>query len=235
MEKKNEEELLNENSHTGESHETQEIKVKNLHFPLTDVPQNGDSSSSSSPAPVEADWDLDSIRLNQNFDALIGAQQVVTVVKVRKPNGQEWFRVHPDETWRHPTIILQLKAEGEDYLIGPNLLAEVWDEIQPVMLFSAINRQGEFFIWPVRLPKEDGRTDSFMESDMVAAKEAENKWTRRKWLPENRAHKIMVASGLTDEPKWPEISFQELVRKAFKEKYIHDLDHPLPGLLIDPG
>ena len=135
--------------------------------------------------------------------------------------------MHPDEKWRLQTTILRLKEEGEDYLVHPQLRIVAWDEIQPVILFTVVNRQAEVFIWPVRLPRGDGRTDSFMESDMVAAKEAERKWTRRQWVPENKTHKVLVASGLTDEPTWPEIAFQELLRKAFKDRYICDPDHPV--------
>ena len=152
---------------------------------------------------------------------------MLTVVRVRKPNNQEWFRIHPSEEWRLQTPVLRLKEDREDYLVHLNVRKAVLDEIQPVILFSAINRQGEVFIWPVRLPRGDGRTDPFMESDMMAAKEAERKWTRRQWVPENKTHKVMVAQNLPEEPVWPEITFQELIKKAFKDRYIRDLDHPV--------
>lgn len=188
-------------------------------------------NSDESPSPhseicsSEEDWNLDALKLEQNFDTIIGVKPVLGAVKVRKPNNQEWFRVHPSENWRLQTAVLHLKEENEDYLVLPNLRQAVWDEIQPVMLFTAINRCGEVFIWPVRLPKGDGRTDTFMESDMVAAKEAQRKWTRRQWVPENRSHKISTANGLTDNPVWPETNFQKLIETAFQEKYIRDLDH----------
>ncbi len=228
-------ELLEENPSDGRKpHETLEIKVDNLHFPPGEVSQNGNKPSTSSPT-AEEDWDLDLLRLDQNFDTIIGAQQVLTVVRVRKPNNQEWFRIHPSEEWRLQTTVLRLKEDREDYLVHPNVRKAVWDEIQPVMLFSAINRQGEVFIWPVRLPRGDGRTDPFMESDMVVAKEAERKWARRQWLPENKAHKILVAQNLLEEPVWPEITFQELIKKAFKDRYICDPDHPVLKLLRGDG
>ncbi len=196
-----------------------------------DLPSNPDNRPSSS----EGDWNLEALKLDQNFESIIDAQQVLTAVKVRKPNNQEWFRVHPNKDWRLQTALLRLKQEGEDYLVLPNLWAAVWDEIQPVMLFTAMNRHGEVFIWPVRLPKGDGRTDPFMESDMVVAKEAERKWTRRQWVPENRTHKVLVANSLTEEPVWPEITFQELIKKAFKDKYIRELDHPVLKRLRGDG
>ncbi len=103
----------------------------------------------------------------------------------------------------------------------------LWDEIQPVMLFTAVNRDGEVFIWPVRLPRGDGRTDQFMVSDMEAAQAAERKWTRRQWVPENKSHKNTISKNLTDEPMWPEIDFPELIKTGFKDKYLYNLDHPV--------
>ena len=98
MDKKIEQGLLDENSsHTGGSQENQELEVDDLHFPVAGVPQAGDSQSTSSLPIEEENWDLDSLRLDQSYDSVIGAQEVLTVVRVRKPNNQEYFRVHPDE------------------------------------------------------------------------------------------------------------------------------------------
>ena len=185
-----------------------------------DFPGNQTSSS-------DENLNLEAIRLEQNFDTMIAAKQVISVVSARKPNGQEWFRVHPNEDWRQQTAVLHLKEEDEYYLVHHDLQVAIWDEIQPVMLFTAINRQGEVFVWPIRLPKGDGRTDQFMVSDMEAAKAAESNWTRRQWVPENKSHKITIANGLTDEPMWPEITILELTKTGFKDKYICDLDHPV--------
>lgn len=186
-----------------------------------------DASASATPA-TSADWDLDALRLDQNFDSLVDAQPVLATVRVRKPRSQEWFRVNSSEAWRLQTAILHLKEEGEAYLVHPTLRGPLWDEIQPVMLFTAVTRQGEPFVWPVRLPKGDGRTDRFMESDMAAVKAAEDKWTRRFWVPEAGLHKILTASQLTDEPVWPDVvSFQALLQVAFKDTYIRDLSHPV--------
>lgn len=70
--------------------------------------------------PEQEAWDLDSLRLSQDFGAELGGQKILTVVPVRKPNRQEFFRVHPSEEWRFPTALLSLKEErGESYLIAP--------------------------------------------------------------------------------------------------------------------
>ena len=173
------------------------------------------------------DWNVDALRLNQSFDEIVGAQPIRANVAVRKPGPQEWFQVHPDSTWRLQTTILQLKEEGESYLVSPALRAELWEEILPIVLYTAVSRQAEPFLWPVRLPKVDGRIDKFIEMDLTAAKVAETKWVRRYWVPEIKSHKILAAKNLTDIPVWPDVGFEELLKIAFRDRFISTLDHPV--------
>jgi hypothetical protein len=176
----------------------------------------------------EAEWDLESVRLSQDFGEIIGAQQVIATVSVRPPHAQEWFRVNPDKDWQLQTAILQLKKDREYFLISPKLHVQLWDEIKPVILFAAISRQGEFFLWPIRLPRSDGKSDDFMKTDLAAAREAQQYWTRRSWVAESKSHKILRATNLPDEPNWPtEKDFEGLVKIAFKDRYISNHDHPV--------
>ncbi len=177
-------------------------------------------------APGIADINPESLRLTQSFDQIIGAQPILTTVDVRKPKAQEWFRVHPDPAWRLQTTILQLKEERESYLIEPNLRIELWDEILPIVLYTAVTREGEVFLWPVRLPR-DGRMDKFIETDLTAAKIAEVKWVRRYWVPELKSHKVLAAKNLSENPVWPEAGFTELLKTAFRDRFIQDINDPV--------
>jgi hypothetical protein len=179
-------------------------------------------------ADTEADWDLNALRLEQNFEEIVGAQPVIAAVAVRKPRAQEWFRVHPAENWRLPTTILQLKEERDSYLIHPKLRPQLWEEIQPIRLYTAISRQNEVFIWPIRLSKGDGKIDRFIETDLAAVKAAERSWTRRYWIAEANMHKILIAKNLSEEPLWPtDVDFREIIKIAFKDRFIDDLAHPV--------
>lgn len=172
------------------------------------------------------EWNLDALRLNQDFDQIVGAESVLTTIDVRKPRAQEWFRVNSDPTWQLQTVVLQVKDDGEIYLVHRDLRKDLWEEIVPVVLFTVVSRQGDPFLWPVRLPK-DGRIDKFIQTDLAAAKEAQTKWARRFWVPEIKSHKILAAKNLTDNPVWPEVGFQELLKLAFQDRYITDLNHPV--------
>jgi len=41
------------------------------------------------------------------------------------------------------------------------------------------------------------------------------------------AYEMSVAISVMSEPEWPEVSFQEIVRLAFRDRFITSLDHPV--------
>ena len=97
-------------------------------------------------------FDLDALRAPQEYEELIGVQRALVVVPVRKPHRQEWIRVHPDPAYRMPVFILPVEAERADYIVAPAMLDAVGPEARRMMLLTAMNRQQDVFLWPVRLP-----------------------------------------------------------------------------------
>src|SRR5208283_3227238 len=86
-------------------------------------------------------FDPAALRLTQDF-AAIGVKKALMTVPVRKPNRQEFVRVHPDEGYRLQTALLELREERETYLVDPALWGELAVEIVPKVIFTSINRQG---------------------------------------------------------------------------------------------
>jgi hypothetical protein len=41
------------------------------------------------------------------------------------------------------------------------------------------------------------------------------------------AYEMFAAESTIQEPMWPDLPFQELLRIAFKDRYIGSLDHPI--------
>src|SRR5262249_29659815 len=125
-------------------------------------------------------FDPDSLRLSQDFAASLGVKKALLTVPVRKPDKAWFVRVHPDEDYRLPTAVIELKEEQETYLVAPALWPELAAEatFSPRALFTAINRQGVVFLWPVRLPGPDGKIDDWNGSALEAAQLAQRKWVR---------------------------------------------------------
>ena len=63
------------------------------------------------------------------------------------------------------------------------------------------------------------------ENYMEAAKNAELEWTRIQSNMSFGANELYSAEGITDEPKWPELSMNEIFEIAFKQKIIKRPDH----------
>ena len=172
-------------------------------------------------------FDPSHLRLSQNFAKSVGVKKAYINIPVRKPNRQEFVRVHPDEDYRLETAILELKEEHENYLVAPALWTELPGELTPKVLFTTFNAQSVLTLWPVRMPGEDGRTNTWNSSALVAAKMAESKWIKVASNMSLGAYDVYEATGNIPEPEWPDLSFSEILKVAFKDRYIKDIDHPV--------
>ena len=170
-------------------------------------------------------FDPESLRLSQDFSASLGVKKALLTVPVRKPS-REWFvRAHPDPRYRLQTAVIALKEPPELYLVGPALWSELGGEstFAPRMLITVINRQNVIFLWDIRLPGSDGRMDSWSRSAFEAAEMATSKWVRVQANMSLGAYDVVYAEHLPD-PEWPDLPFRELLRIAFKDRFIQTLE-----------
>src|SRR5262245_60923670 len=114
-------------------------------------------------------FDLASLRLNASFLETAGTKKLLTTVPVRRPHPQEFVRVHPSPEYRGDFAVIDLKEDREDYLVSPDLLPELMGEVTLKTIFTAINRAGVVFLWPVKLPDPNGRKDEWRISEREAA------------------------------------------------------------------
>jgi hypothetical protein len=171
--------------------------------------------------------DLEKLKLTQNFAANVGVKKALTMVPVRKPNRQEFVRVHPDQDYQFSTGVLELKEERETYLVDPDLWSELPGEIVPKILLTTINKQDVLTIWPIKLPGDDGRLNNWPESAMEAAQLAQSQWVRVAANMSLGGYETFIATGDLPEPEWPDKSMQEIMDIAFKGKYIDSISHPV--------
>jgi hypothetical protein len=192
--------------------------------------QPDDDGRPAGPAGIADDiYDLESLRLGQDFGASLGVKRRPKTIPVRKPS-KEWFvRVHPDPAYRIETKVLELKEDRETYIVGPSLRPELESEptVSSRLLIAAISRQGTLFVWPIRLPGPDGKLDDWSRSALAAAEEARARWVRIAADMQLGAYDVTVATGRVVEPDWPDLTFQEIIKIAFRDRVITDWDHPV--------
>ena len=202
---------------------------------LTDESGNGKAKVATKPPtnrlqldadPAPDPFDPASLRLSQDFASGIGVKKVLTTIPCRKPNRHEFVRVRPEEAWRLETGVFEDKINRDMYLVQPSLWGELLGEVTPVCLFSSITKQGDLFLWPCKLPGADGRSNSWNESALEAARLAETRWVRMCANMAAGMYDVFEAQGELAEPEWPELTFPEVLKLCFKDRFIQDIDHP---------
>lgn len=184
------------------------------------------NTESSVTTENENTFDPARLRLTQDFSASIGVKKRLTVIQVRKPGKQEFIRVHPSPEFRIETAVLEFKEDNETYLVDPSLWSNLPDELIPKILYTTLNRQGVLRLWPIRLPDPEGKLDDWNQSALESAEIAKKSWVR---VSSNRSagmYETFEATGNHDDPEWPDITFPEILKTAFKNQYIDNWDHP---------
>jgi hypothetical protein len=165
------------------------------------------------------------LRIGQRFGEGQDVRQVLVSVPVRKPQRQEFIRVHPDPAMSLPVALLELKADRQTYIVDPALAPALPGEAVSKMLYLSITSNGALFLWPVKLPDEQDRLDEWNNVAHQAAALAKEQWVRVAANMPAGCYDVMTASASFREPNWPDVSFAQLLEIAFKKRIIEDLDH----------
>jgi len=176
--------------------------------------------------------DLSKLRLAQDFHAQIGVQKALVRVPVRKPHKQEFVRVRPEPEYRLETGLLELKEDREFYLLAPDIRAQLPGDWTPARILTCVNRQGVVFLWPLKLPAPNGRTNSWAETAIAAADLATKQWVKLVADMALGGYQSYLATGELPQPQWPEHTFERLLAVAFRDHLIRDMDHPVIGRLL---
>ena len=185
--------------------------------PETTVPQ----------APAPDPFNPTNLRLSQSFVETAGVKKLLTTIPVRKPSAQDFVRVHPDPAYRENFPIIELKDEREEYIVVADLVPALVGEFVTKTLFTAINRQGTVFFWPVRLPSPDGKNLDWWRSSREAAELAMKSWIRVRANMNLGAYDIFQAASVISDPEWPQLGFWELIKIAFRDHLVDRIDHPV--------
>jgi len=75
------------------------------------------------------------------------------------------------------------------------------------------------------LPGPDGRHNTWHSTALEAASLAKEKWIRLQPNQDVGAYDVLVAENQTYTPKWPDLTFLEIINIAFKGRIIRDPEH----------
>jgi len=201
-----------------------------------DASLNGEHASPPIPnEEMDDPFDPKSHARRQDADLFGAAVPVLAEVQVSRPDKTSFVRVHPDPAYRMEAFILEVKRES--YLIKPGLEEQLSNEpaMSRKLLVLAVDQDGTVVLWPIRLPGDDGRIDSWNAAAAEAAKRAMTEWIRLK--PNQRVGRYDVSSAIDQSPvpKFPDLTLREINKIAFANKLIDSWDHPVLKRLRGEG
>ncbi len=191
----------------------------------TDISTNG--SGAGRPADEAADIfaNLEALRLSPDEAGMIGSEEVLVHVAVRRPNVNEFVRTNPDPAMWFATSIYT-DAERETFFVAPNVRDILIAGVKAVLLIPTINQRGVFFIWPVALSDGSGRRNAWRDTAREAAELAKREWVKLVSDMPAGCNRLFRAKGKLNEPTFPDKGLDELLRLAFKGRVIDDENHP---------
>jgi hypothetical protein len=172
----------------------------------------------------------ENLLLDQSFSEVAGVKRLLTTVPCRRPHSQDWFRTHPAPEFRQNAAIIVMQNDQETYVVSAKVVPALVTECVGVTLHTAITRQHNIFIWPIRLPDQlTGRDMNWWISARTAADFASRRWIRIRADQNLGAYQIYEADAAAlGDPQWPQdLDFWNLCEIAFKNHLIDSLDHPV--------
>jgi hypothetical protein len=165
---------------------------------------------------------------SQNWDEDFQLVEIMQTVRIRKPKDC-FVRTNKDLQYGAYFLEDTEAMKTELYMLTQNVMQDLADQpsLKRMRLIGSVDHNNLFFFWPIPLPRPSGRTNEHHQRAMQAAARAEKEWLKLTWDEDKREHRIYVAESMTLEPKWPTESLQELLRRAFSDRIVADMDHPL--------
>ena len=173
---------------------------------------------------------LDRVKAKASQQSVIGVTTEYTVIPIRNPKPDEFFRVTPGEGYSMNVNILQMKTDNEWYLVDEDILPDIQleSQLKVMQLYVCVTQNSTPFVCLIPLPDSDGRLNSWHESGHKSMEEAKSFWVRRQADKSNGGYLITKASNsLLPDPKWPSEPLEDLIEKAFDRYYIDKIDHPV--------
>ncbi len=190
----------------------------------------GTGTANGSATSTHETFDPRTLTLNQDFIQMVGVKKETLRVPIQRPPKQAFFMIHPDPNWRIQVAALKTEEDNETYIVDRALVDDLYGEWVAKVLATCQTKQGGLYLWPVKLPGADGRIDSWNESALHILNEYAGRWIRVTANRELGAYDVVEPITLLAPPEWP-ASSDDLLRKAFRDRVIDRVDHPVINML----
>jgi hypothetical protein len=204
-----------------------------------DKPDVGERKSSAEPGPIAQPGpakapekankkpllDLAKYRgANKALPENGGSTGIQTNIPVKKPGNKNYFRVHPDPSYRLYDVPVIEEEGGDVYLLELEVPEDVLEFVMYMNLFTAISHRGKLFVW-----KFKATDTSWLHSSLRVGRRAVDEWIRIRADFETGGYNVIPAPEPlhSKKPVFPAMSPEEVFTLAFDNRRITSVDDPI--------
>jgi hypothetical protein len=168
---------------------------------------------------------LSSLRLPDTYSTT-GGMAVPLKLTYGKLNKNRFCRVHPSGEYKFRCLVVEDKDSGDTYLAAPNMASHLGNLASPKTIRLTVDNAGT----PKLIGEPDidpsVRKNLWQTSLKDAIKRGESNWVRVQSNMNAAQYEIVESANDLGEPKWPNLTMEELVNDAFSGRIIDSPDHP---------
>jgi len=188
-------------------------------------------TSEASEQPIAAKMTLDGVDLSEfepeEADITIPSKIKPTQIPIKRRDDQTWVQFHP--TWNLRLNCIKRTADGSYYPVLRAALPYCKEWVKPYTFFVGITTSNTVFLLDVPDDSDDdkGFGKSWHDSARITVIEGRKGWIR---VVSNRSaggYDIKYPEGKIGNPTWPDVTLQEILDIAFRDRIIKDGDHKL--------
>jgi hypothetical protein len=174
------------------------------------------------------------------FDLSKYAYKAPTVGAIRReqltiPEGRPkdvFFRIDPREEMQQPVAIFEYKPEGrlssDTHILTPDIAEQLGRRSRYAIVRVCICRPNIARLWAVKVPDTDrGSTNSFTQTAWEAIPFLEKAWDRLDLNESGTGYDVVLPESAWPEPEWRTDSLGSLIHKAYRGRFIDNMDHPI--------
>lgn len=173
---------------------------------------------------MQPEMDIESLVLSQDFSTMAAVKKTILKVPIGKPPPQTWLQINANPDWQKSLPMIELKVEREHFVVAPAMRDELASEWTAKLLVAIITRGGAIMFWPIRLPGEDGKIDTWNESALEIVRSYPDRWIRMKSNREAGAYEVVEPNCPPPPPVWP-ADPQALFQIALRGRIITSAEH----------
>ena len=167
------------------------------------------------------------------YNNVITPKRVVEPLVLRRPGQHEFVRVVGGDDFNiSPVALFEFRTgyeEVDTYLLTHEISAHESfnNDFIPVKIVLAVNSDGHFFLWPLKLLDKKGKPNDWYASAIDVAELAKIRWIKMTSNMDKKRYEAVTAEDDFDLPDLPVQNFNCILQASLSGMVIDSLNHPI--------